>query len=101
MLYIISKEGGLLEDDQRKLLDHSHLSPEHHEAIHNLSLMGIQVSKERRLHGEHSLLKMFSRRRHSNKMDDQAYELSRYTPTLKKSMNVCDIYTPPQYKTND
>ncbi|CAO3590379.1 unnamed protein product [Absidia cylindrospora] len=87
MLYIISKEGGILEDDKRKLLDHSHLSPEHHEAIHNLSLMGIQVSKDRHLHGDKSLRKMFSRRRHSSKVDEQAYELSRYTPTLKKSMN--------------
>ncbi|ORZ12622.1 Sec1-like protein [Absidia repens] len=86
MLYIISKENGLLEDDKRKLLEHSQLSREHREAIENLSLMGVQVTKDRRLPGEKSSRKRLTRKR-SNKNDDQPYELSRYVPSLKKSMD--------------
>lgn len=87
MLYIISKEGGIFEDDKRKLLEHSQLSREHREAINNLSLMGVQVTKDRRLPGEKSLRKRLLRRR-TNKDEDQPYELSRYAPALKKSMDV-------------
>ncbi|SAL99662.1 hypothetical protein [Absidia glauca] len=86
MLYIISKEGGIFEDDKRKLLEHSQLSREHREAINNLSLMGVQVTKDRRLPGDKSLRKRFARRR-TNKDEDQPYELSRYSPALKKSMD--------------
>ncbi|KAI8093278.1 Sec1-like protein [Halteromyces radiatus] len=86
MLYIISKEGGILEDDKRKLLEHSHLSQEHREAVGNLSLMGVQVTKNRRAPGEKSLRKRLTRRR-QNRDDDQPYELSRYVPALKKSMD--------------
>lgn len=89
MLYIISKEGGIFEDDKRKLLEHSQLSREHREAINNLSLMGVQVTKDRRLPGDKSLRKRFARRR-TNKDEDQPYELSRYSPALKKSMDVSD-----------
>ncbi|KAI8338123.1 Sec1-like protein [Chlamydoabsidia padenii] len=86
MLYIISKEGGIFEDDKRKLLEHSQLSREHREAIGNLSLMGVQVTKNRRAPGEKSLRKRLPRRR-PNKDEEQPYELSRYVPALKKSMD--------------
>lgn len=87
MLYIISKDGGIFEDDKRKLIEHTQLSREYREAIHNLSLLGVQVTKKRRAPGEKSSRKKFTRRR-ANRDDDQPYELSRYVPVIKKTMDV-------------
>ncbi|CAO3622659.1 unnamed protein product [Cunninghamella blakesleeana] len=86
MLYIISKDGGILEDDKRKLIEHTQLGREYRDAINNLSLLGIQVTKKRRAPGEKSSRKKFLRRR-ANRDDDQPYELSRYVPVIKKTMD--------------
>ncbi|KAI8059633.1 Sec1-like protein [Gongronella butleri] len=86
MQYIISKDGGVFEDDKRKLFDHAHLARESREAIDNLSLMGVQVTRQRRAKGEKSTRKRFLRKR-ANRDDDQPYELSRYIPVIKKTMD--------------
>ncbi|ORX62335.1 Sec1-like protein [Hesseltinella vesiculosa] len=86
MEYIISKDGGIFEDDKRKLFDHAHLSRECRDAIENLSLMGVQLTRKRRPKTEKSTRKRFVRKR-ANRDDDQPYELSRYIPVIKKTMD--------------
>ncbi|CDS07042.1 hypothetical protein LRAMOSA09565 [Lichtheimia ramosa] len=84
MLYIISKENGVFEDDKRKLLEHAKLKGELRDAVNNLSLLGVQVTRERRTAGEKSLRKKKDRKR--NQHEEMPYELSRYVPTVKKVM---------------
>ena len=85
MLYIISKENGILEDDKHKLLEHAKLKGEYRDAVNNLSLLGVQVTKQRRKGGEKSMRKKRDRKRNQ---DETPYELSRYVPHLKKVMDV-------------
>ncbi|KAI9313586.1 Sec1-like protein [Dichotomocladium elegans] len=85
MLYIISKENGIFEDDKHKLLEHAKLKGELRDAVNNLSLLGVQVSKERRKAGEKSTRKKKERKRGQH--EEMPYELSRYVPTLKKIMD--------------
>lgn len=87
MLYIISKEGGIFEDDKHKLLEHARLPPELRAAVNNLSLLGVQLTRERRKPGEKSLRKKKERRRGARD-EEMPYELSRYVPVLKKTMEV-------------
>lgn len=84
MLYIISKENGVFEDDKRKLLEHAKLKGELRDAVNNLSLLGVQVTRERRTAGEKSFRKKKDRKR--NQHEEMPYELSRYVPTVKKVM---------------
>lgn len=87
MLYIISKEGGIFEDDKHKLLEHARLPPELRAAVNNLSLLGVKVTRERQKPGEKSLRKKKDRRR-GPRNEEMPYELSRYVPVLKKIMEV-------------
>ncbi|KAM3583138.1 syntaxin binding protein 1 [Umbelopsis sp. WA50703] len=85
MLYIISKEGGIFEDDRKKLLEHARLPRDLREAINNLSMLGVKVTRVRRKSGEKSLRKKLTRRK-SDKTEEQPYELSRYVNNVKKTM---------------
>ncbi|CAO3662477.1 unnamed protein product [Umbelopsis vinacea] len=85
MLYIISKEGGIFEEDRKKLLEHARLPRDLREAINNLSILGVKVTRVQRKAGDKSLRKKKERRK-TNKDLDQPYELSRYVNTIKKVM---------------
>ncbi|KAI9491623.1 Sec1-like protein [Zychaea mexicana] len=84
MLYIVSKENGIFEDDKHKLLEHAKLKGEFRDAVNNLPSLGVQVTKQRRKGGEKSLRKKKERKR---SQDETPYELSRYVPQLKKVMD--------------
>ncbi|KAI9273019.1 Sec1-like protein [Phascolomyces articulosus] len=84
MLYIISKENGIFEDDKHKLLEHAKLKGEFRDAVNNLNLLGVQITKQRRKAGEKSSRKRKDRKR---QQDETPYELSRYIPQLKKVMD--------------
>ncbi|KAI8141031.1 Sec1-like protein [Fennellomyces sp. T-0311] len=84
MLYIISKETGIFEDDKHKLLEHAKLKGDYRDAVNNLTLLGVQVTKQRRKGGEKSARKKKDRKRNQ---DETPYELSRYVPQLKKVMD--------------
>lgn len=84
MLYIISKEGGLFDDDKHKLLEHAKLKGELRSAINNLGLLGVKLTRVRSK--EKSMRKKRDRRR--NRDEETPYELSRYVPTIKKVMEV-------------
>ncbi|KAI9145008.1 Sec1-like protein [Paraphysoderma sedebokerense] len=80
MLYIISKEG-VQDEDRRKLLDHARISLELAESITNLALLGVKLTKapkEKRNKGKSN--------RQKRRADDVPYELSRYVPALKYTM---------------
>ncbi|KAI8991399.1 Sec1-like protein, partial [Mycotypha africana] len=97
MLYIIWKEGGIFEDDKRKLLEHAKLDAELCNAINNLPLMGVKLTRIRRSEKGYTSASAMSsatslfrkRRQRKNKEDEQEtpYELSRYTPIIKKVMD--------------
>lgn len=85
MLYIIWKEGGIFEDDKRKLLEHAKLKGELRDAINNLPLIGVKLTRVRKPEKPSFLRK---RKQKKNKDEETPYELSRYVPTLKKVMDV-------------
>ena len=80
MLYIIFKKG-IQDEDRRKLLDHSRVGPEDSNAITNLAMLGVQLTKT-------SKDKKKASRKSGPKAraDDVPYELSRYVPTIKRVM---------------
>ncbi|KAI7903180.1 Sec1-like protein [Cokeromyces recurvatus] len=84
MLYIIWKEGGIFEDDKIKLLEHAKLKGELRDAINNLPLIGVKLTRIRRQEKVSFLKK---RRQRRNKDEEAPYELSRYVPILKKVMD--------------
>ncbi|KAI8582924.1 hypothetical protein K450DRAFT_225491 [Umbelopsis ramanniana AG] len=85
MLYIISREGGIFDEDRKKLLEHARLPRDLREAINNLTILGVKLTKVQRKAGEKSLRKKRERRK-SSKDQEQPYELSRYMNTVKKVM---------------
>lgn len=85
MLYIIWKEGGIFEDDKNKLLEHAKLKGELRDAINNLPLIGVKLTRIRKPEKSSFLKK---RRQRKNKDEETPYELSRYVPVIKKVMDV-------------
>ncbi|ORE11479.1 Sec1-like protein [Rhizopus microsporus var. microsporus] len=85
MLYIIWKEGGIFEDDKRKLMEHAKLKGELRDAINNLPLIGVKLTRVRRQE-KSSFIKKRRERHRRNKDEEQPYELSRYVPVVKKIM---------------
>ncbi|OZJ04359.1 hypothetical protein BZG36_03209 [Bifiguratus adelaidae] len=79
MLYIMSRETGVLDDDRRKLIKHADIPHDLAMAIENLPLIGIQLSKTR---GTHKKKKRERSRRGAD--EDMPYELSRYVPVVRK-----------------
>ncbi|KAG1499673.1 hypothetical protein G6F48_006908 [Rhizopus delemar] len=86
MLYIIWKEGGIFEDDKRKLIEHAKLTGELREAVNNLPLIGVKLTRLRSKE-KSSFIKKRRDRNKRNKDEEQPYELSRYVPVLKKVMD--------------
>lgn len=89
MLYIIWKEGGIFEDDKRKLMEHAKLKGELRDAINNLPLIGVKLTRVRRQE-KSSFIKKRRERYRRNKDEEQPYELSRYVPVVKKIMEVTE-----------
>lgn len=89
MLYIIWKEGGIFEDDKKKLLEHAKLKGELRDAINNLPLIGVKLTRVRKPEKSSFLKK---RRQKKNKDEETPYELSRYVPVIKKVMDVSRSY---------
>lgn len=84
MLYIIWKEGGIFEDDKRKLIEHAKLKGEYRDAVNNLPLIGVKLTRIRQPEKSNFLKK---RRQRKSKDEESPFELSRYVPTLKKVMD--------------
>ncbi|KAI8888916.1 Sec1-like protein, partial [Backusella circina FSU 941] len=98
MLYIIWKEGGIFEDDKRKLFDHARLSNDLRAAINNLPLIGVKLIRVRQ--EEKSFFNKRRRDKHTqNKDEETPYELSRYVPVLKRVMDahVSNTLDPKQF----
>lgn len=89
MLYIIWKEGGIFEDDKRKLMEHAKLKGELRDAINNLPLIGVKLTRVRQQE-KSSFIKKRRERHRRNKDEEQPYELSRYVPVVKKIMEVTE-----------
>lgn len=96
MLYIIWKEGGIFEDDKRKLIEHAKLKSEYRDAVNNLPLIGVKLT---RLRSKEKTSFLKKRRPKKNKDEESPYELSRYVPTLKKVMDahVSNTLDPKQF----
>ncbi|CAO3657362.1 unnamed protein product [Mucor hiemalis] len=96
MLYIIWKEGGIFEDDKRKLIEHAKLRGEYRDAVNNLPLIGVKLTRLRSKEKSSFLKK---RKQKKNKDEESPYELSRYVPTLKKVMDahVSNTLDPKQF----
>jgi len=83
MLYIIIKHG-LQDEDRRKLLDRAGLSLNEIQAITNLSMLGVRLSKEEGVDRNRKSMKP----KKKNKDGDVPYDLSRYIPKIKSVMEV-------------
>ncbi|KAJ1975323.1 syntaxin binding protein 1 [Dimargaris xerosporica] len=98
ILYFTAKNGSIGEADRRKLLQLAHLGPKHHASVTNLTALGFQFDKyppahhpahqanvaqpaEDNLFGR--LAQSFRNRTTAPKPDEDSYNLSRYTPSLK------------------
>jgi syntaxin-binding protein 1 len=86
MLYIIWKEGGIFEDDKRKLFEHAKLSRDLRTAINNLPLIGVKLTRIRSKE-KSSFLKKRREKHRRDKDEETPYELSRYIPVLRKVMD--------------
>ncbi|KAI8339302.1 Sec1-like protein [Blakeslea trispora] len=83
MLYIIWKEGGIFEDDKKKLLEHAKLKGELRDAVNNLPLIGVKLARVRKPEKTSFLKK---RRQKRSRDEERPYDLSRYIPTVKRVM---------------
>ncbi|KAI3636808.1 hypothetical protein MIR68_005075 [Amoeboaphelidium protococcarum] len=95
MLYVIGKDG-LKDDDRRKIFDHAQIPSEMINAIINLSLLGVKLSRPQNTRsgffgGSNSsskkptnpLLLQQNKKKDRKKNDDLPYDLSRYQPLLR------------------
>ncbi|CAO3675534.1 unnamed protein product [Umbelopsis vinacea] len=80
MLWMASSEGQVDDDKKQNLLAHARLDQEYKDAIENLSLLGVQLSKSANKQGEKS-------KKNKKKVDsnqDVPFDLSRYVPVVKR-----------------
>jgi syntaxin-binding protein 1 len=84
MLYIIGKDG-VKDEDRRQLVDHANISSEEIQAITNLALLGIQLSRSTKSPSK-SPSKTNKKKKIGDREDDVSFELSRYSPYLKTVM---------------
>ncbi|KAJ1980175.1 syntaxin binding protein 1 [Dimargaris verticillata] len=98
ILYFTAKNGSIGEADRRKLLQIAHLGSKHHASVANLTALGFQFDKHPPAHhAAHQtnsaqpsednlfgrLAQSFRNRTATPKPDEDSYNLSRYTPSLK------------------
>ncbi|KAH8549756.1 Sec1-like protein [Umbelopsis sp. PMI_123] len=80
MLWIASSEGQVDEDKKQNLLAHARLDQDYKEAIENLSLLGVQLSKSANKQGEKSK----KEKKKQDSSQEVPYDLSRYVPVVKR-----------------
>ncbi|KAJ2961915.1 hypothetical protein NQZ79_g2914 [Umbelopsis isabellina] len=85
MLWMASFEGQVDDDQKQNLLAHARLDQEYKDAIDNLSLLGVQLSKSANKQGEKS--KKSKKKRENTQ--DVPFDLSRYVPVVKR---VCEAH---------
>lgn len=85
MLWMASSEGQVDDDKKQKLLAHARLDQEYKEALDNLSLLGVQLSKSANKQGEKSK----KNKKAIDPHQDVPYDLSRYVPVVKRVSEVC------------
>ncbi|KAI9223501.1 Sec1-like protein [Blastocladiella britannica] len=78
MMYIISKEG-VQDDDRRKLLQHANIDGSLAEAITNMALLGVKLSRE----GKRDKKKKDTKKKSTDDDEDSKYVQSRFTPAVK------------------
>lgn len=84
MLWMASFEGQVDDDQKQNMLAHARLDQEYKDAIDNLSLLGVQLSKSANKQGEKS--KKSKKKRENTQ--DVPFDLSRYVPVVKR---VCEV----------
>ncbi|KAI9289574.1 Sec1-like protein [Umbelopsis sp. AD052] len=80
MLWIASSEGQVDEDKKQNLLAHARLDQEYKDAIDNLSLLGVQLSKSANKQGEKSK----KEKKKQDSSQEVPFDLSRYVPVVKR-----------------
>lgn len=77
-------------DELELLLAHARLDKKYKDAIDNLSLLGVQLSKSANKQGEKSS-RWHRKKRESvvNQQQDVPFDLSRYVPIVKRVVEVC------------
>lgn len=87
-------------DELELLLAHARLDKKYKDAIDNLSLLGVQLSKSANKQGEKSS-RWHRKKRESvvNQQQDVPFDLSRYVPIVKRVVEVCItcIVSDPSY----
>ncbi|RUS23871.1 Sec1-like protein, partial [Jimgerdemannia flammicorona] len=78
MLHTITQEGPKAEEERRDLLAHARLDSASKEALDNLSLLGVQLSKSANRSGEKT------KKKKPNKDEQVPYDVSRYVPIVKR-----------------
>jgi syntaxin-binding protein 1 len=84
MLWIASSEGQVDEDKKQNLLAHARLDQEYKDAIDNLSLLGVQLSKSANKQGEKSK----KEKKKQDSAQEVPFDLSRYVPVVKRVSEV-------------
>ncbi|CAO3667744.1 unnamed protein product [Umbelopsis ramanniana] len=80
MLWISSSEGQVDEEKKQNLLAHARLDQEYKDAIDNLSLLGVQLSKSANKQGEKSK----KEKKKQDSSQEVPFDLSRYVPVVKR-----------------
>lgn len=87
MLWISSSEGQVDEEKKQNLLAHARLDQEYKDAIDNLSLLGVQLSKSANKQGEKSK----KEKKKQDSSQEVPFDLSRYVPVVKRVSEVSII----------
>lgn len=88
MLWIASSEGQVDEEKKQNLLAHARLDQEYKDAIDNLSLLGVQLSKSANKQGEKSK----KEKKKQDSSQEVPFDLSRYVPVVKRVSEVSTIW---------
>ncbi|RUS18043.1 Sec1-like protein [Endogone sp. FLAS-F59071] len=79
MLHTITQEGSSAESERRDLLAHARLDAASKEALDNLSLLGVQLSRSANKSGDKG-----KKKKKPNKDEQVPYDVSRYVPIVKR-----------------
>lgn len=85
MLHTITQEGPSAESERRDLLAHARLDLASKEALDNISLLGVQLSKSANKSGDKG-----KKKKMPNKDEQVPYDVSRYVPIVKRVIEVSE-----------